>query len=105
MNEILQNMDDKNSENSHAKEGKEKALTYLENFVREDDSAKYVIEPKNVICRKDEKADKVSCVKLNELDEKDIFSQMQKLGFYCALSQDPYQSGMECKKVTENITS
>ena len=93
-------MNNQSSEvNNHSPEAKKKALMYLENFVREDDSAKYIIDPKNVICRKKDNVDKVSCVKLNELDEKEIFSHMQKLGFYCALAQDPNQFGIECKKV------
>ncbi|CAI2171786.1 4884_t:CDS:2 [Funneliformis geosporum] len=87
---------DKSSENkTYTDEAKKKALMYLEKFVREDDSAKYVIDPKNVLCRTKDDAVKVSCVKLNELDEKEIFAHMQNLGFYCALSQDPNQFGIE----------
>ncbi|CAG8492376.1 6962_t:CDS:2 [Funneliformis caledonium] len=87
---------DKNSENkTYTAEDKKKALMYLEKFVREDDSAKYVIDPKNVLCRTKDDAVKVSCIKLNELDEKEIFAHMQNLGFYCALSQDPNQFGIE----------
>ncbi|CAB4406202.1 unnamed protein product [Rhizophagus irregularis] len=96
----MNDQENKNYENNtYSREAKKKALTHLENFVREDDSAKYVIDPKNVVCRKNDNADKVSCLKLNELDEKEIFSQMQKLGFYCALAQDPNNIGLECNKV------
>ncbi|RIA87674.1 hypothetical protein C1645_776745 [Glomus cerebriforme] len=96
----MNNQKDKNDENrTYTEAAKKNALTYLEKFVREDDSANYVIDPKNVICRKNDNSDKVSCVKLNELDEKEIFSQMQKLGFFCALAQDPNQFGIECKKI------
>ncbi|CAG8534827.1 6418_t:CDS:2 [Funneliformis mosseae] len=87
---------DKNSENkTYTAEDKKKALMYLEKFVREDDSAKYVIDPKNVLCRTKNDAVKVNCIKLNELDEKEIFAHMQNLGFYCALSQDPNKFGIE----------
>jgi hypothetical protein len=96
----MNDQESKNYENStYTGEDKKKALTHLEKFVREDDSAKYVIDPKNVVCRRNDKADKVSCLKLKELDEKEIFSQMQKLGFYCALTQDPNRIEMECNKV------
>ncbi|KAI9287487.1 hypothetical protein BC943DRAFT_274522 [Umbelopsis sp. AD052] len=39
------------------------------------------------------------CVQLN-LEATEMFSQMQKLGFFCALPMDPTKTHMECKHVS-----
>ncbi|CAG8560725.1 8599_t:CDS:2 [Racocetra fulgida] len=99
------------SENSSEKHN---ATQRLAQFVQEDDSAKYVIHSENVICRDNvfntgsrieaeetsEKevtggTGKISCVNLKELDKTEIFSEMQKLGFFCALAQDPKKNGID----------
>ncbi|KAG2226225.1 hypothetical protein INT45_003370 [Circinella minor] len=38
------------------------------------------------------------CLKLN-LEYTQMFSQMQKLGFFCALPMDPTKTHMECTRV------
>ncbi|KAI8372966.1 uncharacterized protein BYT42DRAFT_578726 [Radiomyces spectabilis] len=38
------------------------------------------------------------CVKL-KLEYTEMFSQMQKLGFFCALPMDPTKTHMECRRV------
>ncbi|RIB25422.1 hypothetical protein C2G38_2165943 [Gigaspora rosea] len=93
------------------------AIQRLEQFVQEDDSAKYVIYSENVICRNSSfnagskveaetgekevtgKTGKLSCVNLKELDKTEIFSKMQKLGFFCVLAEDPKKDGIECRKI------
>ncbi|CAG8690237.1 17017_t:CDS:2 [Cetraspora pellucida] len=104
------------SKNSTSSE-KHNATQRLAQFVQEDDSARYVIDSENVICRNpafntDFKIEaetgekeviggtgKLSCVKLKELDKAEIFTEMQKLGFFCALAQDPKKNGIECRKI------
>ncbi|KAG0174118.1 hypothetical protein DFQ28_002758 [Apophysomyces sp. BC1034] len=38
------------------------------------------------------------CVKIN-LEYAQMFSQMQKLGFFCALPMDPTETHMECRRI------
>ncbi|CAG8743933.1 21998_t:CDS:1, partial [Racocetra persica] len=101
------------SKNSTSSE-KHNATQRLAQFVQEDDSARYVIHSENVICRDtalntgsrieaEETSEKevtggtgkISCVNLKELDKTEIFAEMQKLGFFCALPQDPKKNGIE----------
>ncbi|CAG8587352.1 6053_t:CDS:1 [Dentiscutata heterogama] len=105
------------SSTNSASSERHQAIQRLEQFVKEDDSAKYVIYSENVICRNSAfnagskveaeisekevtgKTGKLSCVNLKELDKTEIFSEMQKLGFFCVLAADPKKDGIECRKI------
>ncbi|KAL1921634.1 uncharacterized protein VTP21DRAFT_10276 [Calcarisporiella thermophila] len=79
----------------------------LERFVREDTAAEYVIDPqftpnpneknKGEVCRRLSNG-QTRCLRM-ELDPREMFSQMQRLGFFCALPLDPSQTHMECRRV------
>ncbi|KAG9289251.1 hypothetical protein G9A89_007496 [Geosiphon pyriformis] len=80
---------------------KHAAVTRLTSFVQETPNGNYTIDPQSMVCRTSENDDKkrLSCVRLRELSEKEIFAEMQKLGFYCALAHNPNESEIQCRKI------
>ncbi|KAI8342608.1 hypothetical protein BC941DRAFT_413283 [Chlamydoabsidia padenii] len=76
----------------------ENELNRLDKFVEKAPGAFYTIDEKgNELCRQlgDGQQD---CIKL-KLEYTEMFSQMQKLGFFCALPMDPTQVHMECRRI------
>ncbi|KAI7904542.1 uncharacterized protein BX663DRAFT_502737 [Cokeromyces recurvatus] len=76
----------------------ENELARLDTFVNAAPGNEYTIDQKEqTLCRQSLTGEK-ECVKL-KLDYTQMFSQMQKLGFYCALPMDPTETYMECRRV------
>ncbi|KAI8885759.1 hypothetical protein K501DRAFT_215228 [Backusella circina FSU 941] len=74
-----------------------KELSRLDEFVNKAPGSEYTIDQKEqTLCRGVN--GQRECVKLN-LEYTEMFSQMQKLGFFCALPMDPTETYMECKRV------
>ncbi|KAI8646327.1 hypothetical protein BD408DRAFT_360114 [Parasitella parasitica] len=83
-----------NSENNNATD----EITRLDNFVKAAPGNEYTIDQKEqTLCRQASNGQR-DCVKLN-LEYTQMFSQMQKLGFFCALPMDPTETYMECRRV------
>ncbi|KAI8339875.1 hypothetical protein BC941DRAFT_418801 [Chlamydoabsidia padenii] len=76
----------------------ETELNRLEKFVGKAPGGFYTIDQKeNELCHQLGNGQK-DCVKL-KLEYTEMFSEMQKLGFFCALPMDPTQIHMECRRV------
>ncbi|KAK9761843.1 hypothetical protein K7432_012952 [Basidiobolus ranarum] len=70
----------------------------LEKFVRQNESAEYILDDKtNELCRTLSDG-RQNCLKLS-LDQKEMFSMMQKLNFFCTLPLEPEKTHIICKKV------
>ncbi|KAM3582083.1 hypothetical protein VKS41_005513 [Umbelopsis sp. WA50703] len=77
----------------------ENEIQRLDQFVQQAPAAYYNIDQdKQRICRQLPNGQE-KCVELN-LEATQMFSQMQKLGFFCALPMDPKKTHMECKHVS-----
>ncbi|KAG0748057.1 hypothetical protein G6F57_006348 [Rhizopus arrhizus] len=75
-----------------------KELDRLDSFVKIAPAAGYTIDQKEQeLCREGSNGQQ-ECIKLN-LEYTQMFSEMQKLGFFCALPMDPKKTFMECRKV------
>ncbi|CAO3702199.1 unnamed protein product [Rhizopus stolonifer] len=75
-----------------------KEFTRLESFVKAAPGNEYTIDQKEQeLCRKNSNGQE-ECLKLS-LDYTQMFSEMQKLGFFCALPMDPKKTFMECRRV------
>ncbi|KAI9280721.1 hypothetical protein BY458DRAFT_500168 [Sporodiniella umbellata] len=75
-----------------------KEFSRLDTFVNAAPGREYTIDQKNQeLCRLGPEGQQ-DCVKLN-LDYTQMFSEMQKLGFFCALPMDPKKTHMECRRV------
>ncbi|RUS20702.1 hypothetical protein BC937DRAFT_94553 [Endogone sp. FLAS-F59071] len=69
----------------------------LDNFVQEMPGAPYNIDQYNsMVCRRLQNGNE-SCVRL-KLEFVEMFDEMQKLGFFCALPTDPKKTHMECQR-------
>ncbi|KAI9301490.1 hypothetical protein BJ944DRAFT_243220 [Cunninghamella echinulata] len=76
----------------------ETELQKLDSFVNKAPGNDYTIDQKaQELCRQLPNGQQ-DCIKLN-LEYTEMFSQMQKLGFFCALPMDPTQIHMECRRV------
>ncbi|KAG2232139.1 hypothetical protein INT48_008881 [Thamnidium elegans] len=73
-------------------------FTRLENFVKTAPGKEYRIDQKEQTLCRDGLSGQRECVKLN-LEYTQMFSEMQKLGFFCALPMDPTETYMECWRV------
>ncbi|KAG0257142.1 hypothetical protein DFQ27_005287 [Actinomortierella ambigua] len=73
--------------------------TKLEQFTQPN--TVYYVEPlgtKKEICRQEANGQK-SCVQFLALEAKQMYAFMQDQGFFCILSMDPNETGMECRRV------
>ncbi|KAF9971493.1 hypothetical protein BGZ73_005551 [Actinomortierella ambigua] len=71
----------------------------LEQFTRPN--TVYFLEPlgtKKEICRQEANGKK-SCVQFLALEAKQMYTFMQDQGFFCMLSSDPNETGLECRRV------
>ncbi|KAK9720542.1 hypothetical protein K7432_004086 [Basidiobolus ranarum] len=70
----------------------------LEKFVKQNESAEYLLDDKsNELCRTLPDG-KQNCLKLS-LDQKEMFSMMQKLNFFCTLPLEPEKTHIICKRI------
>ncbi|EIE88174.1 hypothetical protein G6F46_009980 [Rhizopus delemar] len=70
----------------------------LDSFVKEAPGNEYTIDQKEQeLCRQNLNG-QGECIKLN-LEYTQMFSEMQNLGFFCALPMDPTKTHMECRRV------
>ncbi|GAB5589022.1 hypothetical protein Unana1_03922 [Umbelopsis nana] len=82
-----------------AEEQKNSEFERLDKFVQQAPAGDYNIDQdKHRICLQLGNGQE-KCVELN-LEATQMFSQMQKLGFFCALPMDPTKTHMECKHVS-----
>ncbi|KAI8070975.1 hypothetical protein BC940DRAFT_235235 [Gongronella butleri] len=75
-----------------------KELNKIDSFVEKEPSADYTIDQKNQELCRQLGGSQQDCIKLN-LEYTEMFSQMQKLGFFCALPMDPTLTYLECRRV------
>ncbi|KAI8090028.1 uncharacterized protein BX664DRAFT_281426 [Halteromyces radiatus] len=76
----------------------ETELKRIDSFVEKVPAGFYTIDQKErELCRQ-LGGNQQDCIKLN-LEYSEMFSQMQKLGFFCALPMDPTLTYMECRRV------
>ncbi|KAL1930131.1 hypothetical protein VTP01DRAFT_1285 [Rhizomucor pusillus] len=76
----------------------QKELERLDKFVEAAPQNSYNIDQyKQQLCRQ-LPGGQEECLKLN-LEYSQMFSEMQKLGFFCALPMDPTKTHMECRRV------
>ncbi|KAJ1911352.1 hypothetical protein IWQ60_010180 [Tieghemiomyces parasiticus] len=67
-------------------------------FVKEEPNLDYTVDAKSdLVCRNLPNGQR-SCIKVH-LDQKEMFSVMQKLDFFCSLPIDPTQTYLECRKI------
>ncbi|KAI8976065.1 hypothetical protein BDB01DRAFT_728119 [Pilobolus umbonatus] len=70
----------------------------IDKFVNVAPTREYTIDQKSqTLCRQSENGQK-ECIKVN-LEYSQMFTQMQKLGFFCTLPMDPTETYMECRRV------
>ncbi|CEG72246.1 hypothetical protein CU097_015793 [Rhizopus azygosporus] len=82
------------AENDHSV----KELARLDSFVNASPGSEYTIDQKEQeLCRQNVNGQS-ECIKLN-LEYTQMFSEMQNLGFFCALPMDPKKIHMECRRV------
>ncbi|KAI8979452.1 hypothetical protein BDF20DRAFT_869581 [Mycotypha africana] len=92
----MSSMNNNENENIDMKDLKE--LERIDQFVSKAPGSSYTIDQKEqTLCREGLNGQR-DCVKLN-LEYTQMFSQMQKLGFFCALPMDPTETYMECRRV------
>ncbi|ORY94853.1 hypothetical protein BCR43DRAFT_494703 [Syncephalastrum racemosum] len=73
-------------------------LARLDKFVAAAPQNGYNLDQyKQQVCRQ-LPGNQEECLKLN-LEYAQMFSEMQKLGFFCALPMDPTKTHMECRRV------
>ncbi|ORX82795.1 hypothetical protein K493DRAFT_320380 [Basidiobolus meristosporus CBS 931.73] len=69
----------------------------LVQFVEANKSAEYILDAhNNTMCRTTPEG-QLKCIQLN-LEQKEMFSLIQKLDFFCQLSSDPNKTHMICQK-------
>ncbi|ODQ53220.1 hypothetical protein SAICODRAFT_19148 [Saitoella complicata NRRL Y-17804] len=78
-----------------------KNVQRLDRFLNESPRSNYTFDSErdsdeSTVCRRVSDGG-LSCVKLR-LNSKQMFEQMQKFGYFCALPLDPSRTELECKK-------
>lgn len=89
--------------NFNSKNSKDIAKDRLKAFTSADPKGQYTFDserdsPQSRICRNTSNGQE--CVTL-ELEAKQMFSEMQALGFFCALPNDPAKTFMLCKPLRQ----
>ncbi|KAI7866196.1 hypothetical protein BDF14DRAFT_1728840 [Spinellus fusiger] len=91
-------MSDKEGHSDTPNEVSTRELARLNQFVEKAPQNNYNIDQyKNQLCRQIP-GKQEECLKLN-LEFVQMFGEMQKLGFFCALPMDPKKTHMECQRV------
>lgn len=91
-------MSSNETENTQQQDQSNNELLRIDNFVKMAPGKEYTIDQKEQELCRDGLNGQRECVKLN-LEYTQMFSQMQKLGFFCALPMDPTKTYMECYRV------
>ncbi|KAJ1954960.1 hypothetical protein IWQ62_005637 [Dispira parvispora] len=75
-----------------------RATQALTDFVKEDPNSLYTLDGQGgLVCRTTANGRR-DCLRV-KLDQKSMFTLMQKLDFFCTLPIDPEHTHLECKKV------
>ncbi|KAI9253032.1 hypothetical protein BY458DRAFT_522606 [Sporodiniella umbellata] len=86
------------ADNNETNATQSKEATRLSEFVKQAPGGEYTIDQKEQeLCRQGSQGQS-ECIKLN-LEYTQMFSEMQSLGFFCALPMDPSKIHMECRRV------
>ncbi|KXN72417.1 hypothetical protein CONCODRAFT_77786 [Conidiobolus coronatus NRRL 28638] len=84
-------------------DNKDSVKQKIEKFVNQAPEANYIIDDDQLaICRAraagEDRASNEPCVHLG-VSQKEMFTAMQDLGFYCALPSDPTETYFKCQKI------